>query len=199
MIWHIWTDGSCKHGPGVETPRRTPGAGGWCAIVEHGSDGGVYRGRHPATTNVRMELVAATEGLRATPPGAEVVLHTDCTTILCVRDALERDVLDFGTGPDREFWRALGAELAARIVAVDLLGKGVRDSVHNRAHGFAGEEARAQLADLPANVVPLDREHRRAAKERRRALAQSAEAAEWEARGRENRARARRVWREGLR
>lgn len=207
-VWHVWTDGSCQYATTVARPfpRGTSGAGGWCAIIEHGSDGEVHRGRAAATTNVRMELVAATEGLRATPTGAEVVLHTDCTTILCVRDALERDERRLRRGPDREFWQALAVEIRRRRVSVRLLGKGVRDEVHRRAHGFAGAEARAQLADLPENAVPIDQEHRRAARARRRALADQAETrklaveqAEWEARGRENRARARRVWQEGMR
>ena len=52
----IYADGAC---PG------NPGPGGWAAIVIDGGDERELSGGEPATTNQRMELRAALEGLRA--------------------------------------------------------------------------------------------------------------------------------------
>ena len=69
-LWTVYTDGSCLNNPG--------GAGGWAAIVitpdgeEQTASGG-----HPSTTNNRMEIQAAIEGLERTPPKAKVFLNSD--------------------------------------------------------------------------------------------------------------------------
>lgn len=54
----VYTDGACS---------GNPGPGGWAAILKHPSTGTVKRlsGGEPNTTNNRMELTAAIEGLRA--------------------------------------------------------------------------------------------------------------------------------------
>jgi ribonuclease HI len=66
----VWTDGSC---------RRNPGPGGWAAIVVPAGGGEAVElsGHDPATTNNRMELTAALEGLRSLPAGAPVCVVTD--------------------------------------------------------------------------------------------------------------------------
>ena len=64
----IYTDGSCL---------GNPGPGGWAAIVV---EGGVKRnlsGGAPGTTNNRMELSAAIEGLEAVLKNAAVTVHSD--------------------------------------------------------------------------------------------------------------------------
>ena len=44
-------------------------------------------GAAPHTTNQRMELMAAIEGLAALPPGRRVALHTDSSYVMnCFRD-----------------------------------------------------------------------------------------------------------------
>src|SRR5690242_12392545 len=63
----IYTDGACM---------GNPGPGGWAAVIL-GPERQEITGFEPATTNNRMELRAALEGLRALPAGAEVHLHTD--------------------------------------------------------------------------------------------------------------------------
>lgn len=154
MTWHVWSDGSCQHGV-PQAPAGVGGWGGWCAVIEHGSDGQVVRGRVPDTTSVRMELRAAIEGLRVVPAGSVAVLHTDCTTILSVYDRWQRGRIP--RGPDRKLWLELDAELD-RIggVHVALIEKGTADPVHRRCDKIAGAEARGGLRDLPPNSVPLD-------------------------------------------
>lgn len=167
MTWHVWCDGSCQHGV-PEAPRGVGGWGGWCAIVEHGSDGRVLRGRVPDTTNVRMELLAAIEGL-----GAGAVLHTDCTTLAVVHERWRRDELDHRdgrrAGPDVQLWRQLGAEFGRVGVVLHLVVKGESDPIHRRCDKIAGTEARGGLRNLPANHTPLDGDdHRILAKQFRR-------------------------------
>lgn len=54
----LYTDGACS---------GNPGPGGWAAILRHPTTGKEKRlaGAEPSTTNNRMELMAAIEGLRA--------------------------------------------------------------------------------------------------------------------------------------
>jgi ribonuclease HI len=54
-----------------------PGPGGFGAILKAGSKELVLTGGHPATTNNRMELSAAIEGLRALRTPCHVELVTD--------------------------------------------------------------------------------------------------------------------------
>lgn len=54
-----------------------PGPGGYTAIVKCGEHELVLTGGHPATTNNRMELMAAIEGLRALKTPCRVHLITD--------------------------------------------------------------------------------------------------------------------------
>src|SRR5512134_726807 len=64
----IWTDGACS---------GNPGPGGWGVLVrENGSEKELYGGE-PATTNNRMELMAAIVALDSQPKGSRVILHTD--------------------------------------------------------------------------------------------------------------------------
>ncbi|HVC43894.1 MAG TPA: ribonuclease H [Candidatus Binataceae bacterium] len=66
---YVYADGSCL---------GNPGPGGWAAVIVKPS--GVSRtiyGGDPATTNNRMELTAAIEGLRVVPTGTRVVLRSD--------------------------------------------------------------------------------------------------------------------------
>ena len=64
----IYTDGSCL---------RNPGPGGWAAIIMDGVDTKRISGGDPRTTNNRMELMAAIQGLAALPPGSPVAIHSD--------------------------------------------------------------------------------------------------------------------------
>ena len=64
----IFTDGAC---------RGNPGPGGWAALLRHGGQEKVIAGAERDTTNNRMELRAAIEGLAALKRRARVVLTTD--------------------------------------------------------------------------------------------------------------------------
>ncbi len=65
----VWTDGACS---------GNPGPGGWAAIVVSPSgETTELSGSEPDTTNNRMELTGAIEGLRALDSATEVVIVTD--------------------------------------------------------------------------------------------------------------------------
>ncbi len=64
----IFTDGACS---------GNPGPGGWSAILRMGAHEKELSGGEKATTNNRMELVAAIEALKALKKPSDVILHTD--------------------------------------------------------------------------------------------------------------------------
>ena len=74
----LYTDGACKGNPG-------PGGGG--ALLRFGSHERELWGGEPDTTNNRMELTAAIEGLKALTEDCDVALTTDS---VYVRDGITR-------------------------------------------------------------------------------------------------------------
>jgi len=64
----IHSDGACE---------GNPGPGGWASILEYGPHFKEISGGEPATTNNRMELKAAIEGLRALKEPCSVEFFTD--------------------------------------------------------------------------------------------------------------------------
>lgn len=67
----LYTDGACSPNPGF---------GGWGAVLispGHNNARRELSGAHPATTNNRMEMLAAVEGLQALKYPCRVLLHTD--------------------------------------------------------------------------------------------------------------------------
>jgi ribonuclease HI len=74
----IFTDGACS---------GNPGPGGWAAILRFGEVEKELSGGEAATTNNRMEMTAAIEGLDALKRPCQVRLYTDSTY---VRDGIMR-------------------------------------------------------------------------------------------------------------
>ena len=71
----VYTDGACS---------GNPGPGGWAWAVEGGS---FASGAVPHTTNQRMELRAALEGLRAVAGRRDIALYSDSAYLVnCFRD-----------------------------------------------------------------------------------------------------------------
>jgi ribonuclease HI len=74
----VYTDGACT---------GNPGPGGWAAIIFEGGSERVVSGGEARTTNQRMELRAAIEGLAAIPGRRRVRLFTDSAYVMnCFRD-----------------------------------------------------------------------------------------------------------------
>ena len=68
MKVELFTDGACK---------GNPGPGGWGALLRYGANEKELWGGEDNTTNNRMELMAAIEGLKALTRPCQVVLTTD--------------------------------------------------------------------------------------------------------------------------
>ncbi|MBE3574189.1 MAG: ribonuclease HI [Firmicutes bacterium] len=69
----IYTDGACS---------GNPGPGGWAAMVRWGRGLRELAGGEECTTNQRMEIKAAIEGLRALPKPARVRLYSDSAYLI---------------------------------------------------------------------------------------------------------------------
>ena len=69
----LYTDGAC---------RGNPGPGGWGVLMQHAQRSRELKGAEAQTTNNRMELRAAIEGLRALREACEVDLATDSTYVM---------------------------------------------------------------------------------------------------------------------
>jgi ribonuclease HI len=69
----IFTDGACS---------GNPGPGGWAAILRSGAHELELTGGERATTNNRMELMAAIAGLKALKRPTAVTIHTDSRYVL---------------------------------------------------------------------------------------------------------------------
>jgi ribonuclease HI len=79
----IWTDGACS---------GNPGPGGWGVLMRANGVETELHGGEPATTNNRMELMAAIAALESHPAGAKIILHTDSTY---VKDGLTKWIINW--------------------------------------------------------------------------------------------------------
>lgn len=64
----VYTDGACK---------GNPGPGGWGVVLRYGGSCKTLHGGERQSTNNRMELMAAIQGLKALNRGCQVELYTD--------------------------------------------------------------------------------------------------------------------------
>ena len=97
----IFTDGACS---------GNPGPGGWGALLRYGGTEKEMCGGEEATTNNRMELLAAIRAIEALKRPSTVRLHTDSTYL---RDGITRWIGG---------WKANGWKTAAKkpVKNVDL-------------------------------------------------------------------------------
>ena len=69
----LFTDGACK---------GNPGPGGWGALIRYGAHEKELSGGEKLTTNNRMEMMAAIEGLKALSRPCKVILSTDSKYVM---------------------------------------------------------------------------------------------------------------------
>jgi len=86
---HLFTDGACK---------GNPGPGGWGALLRFGDVEKSLYGGEANTTNNRMELMAAIEGLSALKEPCVVELTTDSQYVL-------KGVTEWLSGWKRNGWK----------------------------------------------------------------------------------------------
>ncbi len=137
----MYTDGAC---------RGNPGPGGWGVILSYRDRNKTLSGFDPQTTNNRMELTAAIEGLRALSRACDIELNTDSKYVLQ------------GISEWIESWKSNGWKTAAKkpVKNADLwqsLDEQVK--IHrinwHWVKGHAGIEGN-EMADQLANVA-IDR------------------------------------------
>ena len=88
------TDGSCL---------GNPGPGGWACILKHNHHLKEMWGAEPQTTNNRMELTAAVQGLRALKERCEVIVVTDS-------EYVKNGITKWMAGWKRNGWRTASKE-----------------------------------------------------------------------------------------
>ena len=88
----IYTDGACS---------GNPGPGGWGVLLVYGNVEKVLSGAEADTTNNRMELRAAIEGLEALKRPCRVTVHTDSQYV-------KNGITRWLAGWKRNGWRTAG-------------------------------------------------------------------------------------------
>ena len=104
------TDGACL---------GNPGPGGWAALLRYNEHKKELWGSEPRTTNNRMELRAAIEGLRALKEGCEVEVVTDSEYLKngitqWIHGWKRKGWMTAAKKPvvNQDLWKALDAEVA---------------------------------------------------------------------------------------
>ncbi len=156
---HIYTDGGCI---------GNPGPGGWAAVLVSGDHYKEISGRFRDTTNNRMELRGAIEGLEQIKRASDVVVITDSAY---VRDGITKWIHAWQRNgwrtankkpvKNRDLWlrllRRCGAPRGGRRFGDLGVDKGPRGPRDERARRYAGERRGAQrLASDPKDAQPDD-------------------------------------------
>src|SRR3989338_4633183 len=112
---YLFTDGAC---------RGNPGPGGWGALLRYGDREKKLYGAEKSTTNNRMELTAAIEGLRAIKEPCTVILTTDSQYVkngitTWWSDWKKRNWKTAAKKPvkNQDLWEALDHEVAAHDIS----------------------------------------------------------------------------------
>ena len=136
------TDGAC-HG--------NPGPGGWAAILRHGGQKRELFGSAPHTTNNRMELTAAIEGLRAIKEACEVEVVTDSEYVKngitqWIHGWKRKNWVKSDKKPvlNADLWRALEAETTRHKTTWTWTKGHASHDDNNRADELANSAAREQ-------------------------------------------------------
>jgi len=122
----VWTDGAC---------RGNPGPGGWAAILVEadGAEPVELSGGESHTTNNRMELTAALEGLRALPDGGRACVVTDSRLMI---DSMTRWL----AGWKRKGWRTAAGDPVKNQDLVRALDAELGRHAEVRWHWVRGHE-----------------------------------------------------------
>ena len=135
-IVKIYSDGACS---------GNPGPGGWAAIVIDGDDERELSGGEALTTNQRMEIRGALEGLRSLAEPRRVAVHSDSAYVVnCFRDRWYERWLQNGWKnsqkkpvENRDLWEALLAEARRHQVTWHKVAGHSGDVLNDRADRLA--------------------------------------------------------------
>ena len=85
----IYTDGGCI---------GNPGPGGYAALIRIAGEERIVVGGDPATTNNKMEMMAAIKALEDLPDGASAIVHSDSQYLI-------KGMTEWLSGWKRKGWR----------------------------------------------------------------------------------------------
>ena len=105
--------------------------GGWAAVIIEDGKKQVFSGTVPHTTNNRMEISAAMEGLKQVPEKAAVTLYTDSQYLFgCMARGWERKA-------NRDLWEQIDIVAAARRVKWEWIDQNIINDYQKEAHNLA--------------------------------------------------------------
>jgi len=138
----IYTDGACS---------GNPGPGGWGVIMYHGRRQKEMCGGEKATTNNRMEMMAAIKAIEAIKPGfsGPIVLFTDSTYVL-------KGITEWVHGWKKRGWKKSDKKT---VVNKDLWQKldalnAERDIQWKWVKGHAGDVGNEKADELARKGIP---------------------------------------------
>jgi len=136
------TDGACL---------GNPGPGGWAAILRYNQHKKETWGSAPHTTNNRMELTAAIEGLRAIKEGCEVEVVTDSEYLKngitqWIHNWKRRGWMTAAKQPvvNQDLWKALDEQVARHTTTWTWTKGHASHEDNNRCDELASRAAREQ-------------------------------------------------------
>lgn len=139
----IYTDGACS---------GNPGPGGWCAILIYNEHEKVISGYERCTTNNRMELLAALNGLKQLKESCFVNLYSDSAYLI---NAFKQGWIYYwrthqwqtkarNEVKNRDIWESLSVEVEKHIVNM-IKVKGHSDNEYNNR---CDEVARLEIVKI---------------------------------------------------
>ncbi len=133
----LYTDGAC---------RGNPGPGGWGVLMRYQSHEKRLCGGEAHTTNNRMELMAAIEGLRAVSQSCHVVLTTDSQYV-------KKGITEWLVNWKRNGWRTANKKPVKNADLWQLLEQQVDRHTQVDWHWVKGHAGHAEneIADQLAN------------------------------------------------
>lgn len=120
--------------------------GGWGVVILEDSQKRTFSGLAKQTTNNRMEITAAIEGISRTPAGVEITVHTDSQYLLgTATKNWQRKV-------NRDLWAKLDEAVSQRKVHWKWVDQIARNPPHLEAHSMA--TALASQSEMPIAPPP---------------------------------------------
>ncbi len=151
----IWTDGACS---------GNPGPGGWGAILMATGAQREISGAQAQTTNNRMELMAAIEGLNALKRASKVRLFTDSKYVM---DGATKWIhgwkkngwktADRKPVKNEDLWRALDHAAQRHQISWNWVKGHSGDVMNDRADELARQAIKALLAPGAQSASPPPR------------------------------------------
>ena len=136
----IYTDGSCL---------KNPGPGGWAAIVTGDGEDRPLSGADPATTNNRMEMMAAIKGIESAAPGSTLTVHSDSQYLVNTMTK------NWKRSKNQDLWARLDSLVAQRDVSWNWVRGHAGHAYNEQADRLAVAEAyRIAGRRVPAGGAP---------------------------------------------